>query len=260
LARLSSAGFIEGFYYVPRIDKALLAEYSEGVVALTGGLSGEIPHLILNVGLKQAEEAFLWYKEVFGDRFYAELNRHGLPEEDVVNDTLLGFCKTHGVPFVPANNAFYLDRSEAEAHDILLCVKDSEKKSTPVGRGRGFRYGMPNDRFHMASQAEMRRSFADLPEGFTHLERLLGRVEPFALSREVLLPKFEIPAEFVHPEDEQDGGKRGENAYLRHLTLEGAKRRYGSPWSEEIQERLDFELATIEKTGYPGYFLIVQDF
>ena len=260
LARLSSAGFIEGFYYVPRIDKPLLAQYSEGVVALTGGLSGEIPHLILNVGLKQAEEAFLWYKEVFGDRFYAELNRHGLPEEDVVNETLLGFCKTHGVPFVPANNAFYLDRSEAEAHDILLCVKDSEKKSTPVGRGRGFRYGMPNDRFHMASQAEMRKLFADLPEGFAHLEHLLGRVEPFALSREVLLPKFEIPAEFVHPEDEQDGGKRGENAYLRHLTLEGAKRRYGSSWSDEIQERLDFELATIEKTGYPGYFLIVQDF
>ena len=260
LAKLSSAGYIDGFYYVPRIDKDLLMQHTEGVVALTGGLSGEIPHLIANVGFKQAEEAFLWYKEVFGDRFYAELNRHGLPEEDAINDALLELCRKHNVPFVPANNAFYLDRTESEAHDILLCVKDSEKKATPIGRGRGFRYGMPNDRFHMTTTAEMRATFSDVPDGFLHLAALLERVETYSLAREVLLPKFDIPVEFESAEDAVDGGKRGENAYLRHLTYEGAKRRYGESLSEEIRERLDFELATIEKAGYPGYFLIVQDF
>ena len=259
LARLSSSAFIEGFYYVPRIDKELLAAHSEGVMCTTGGLYGEVPQLLLNVGEKQAEEAFLWYKEQFGEDFYAEINRHGLPEEDVINEALLRFCAQHGVKAIAANNAYYLDREESEAHDILLCVKENEKKATPIGRGRGFRYGFPNDQFYLPTRAEMAQRFADAPHLLDALQEISAKVENYALARDVLLPKFDIPSEFVHAEDAGDGGKRGENAFLRHLTLEGARARYGEI-TPEIQERLDFELATIERTGYPGYFLIVQDF
>ena len=259
LAKLSSAAFIDGFYYVPRIDKDLLTAHREGVLCTTGGLYGEVPSLILNVGEKQAEEAFLWYKEQFGEDFYAEINRHGLPEEDVINEVLLRFCQTHGVRAIAANNAFYIDQAESEAHDVLLCVKENEKKATPIGRGRGFRYGFPNDQFYLPTRTQMAERFADAPELLDALAEVSAKVENYPLAREVLLPKFDIPSDFIQPEDAEDGGKRGENAYLRHLAYEGAKGRY-SDITPEIQDRLDFELATIERTGYPGYFLIVQDF
>ena len=260
LAKLSSIAYIDGFYYVPRIDRDLLLAHKEGVMVTTGGIMGEVPQLILNVGEKQAEEAFLWWKAQFGADFYAEINRHGLPEEDAVNVVLQRFCAAHGVKAVAANNSFYLDEAQAEAHDILLCVKESEKKSTPIGRGRGFRYGFPNSKFYLTTQAEMRKRFADWPEAIANLAEILEKVENFGLARDVLLPAFEIPSEFVHPDDAVDGGKRGENAYLRHLTYVGAAKRWGDPVPAEIVERIDFELETIERTGYPGYFLIVQDF
>ena len=260
LAKLSSIAYIDGFYYVPRIDRDLLLAHKEGVMVTTGGIMGEVPQLILNVGEKQAEEAFLWWKAQFGADFYAEINRHGLPEEDAVNVVLQRFCAAHGVKAVAANNSFYLDEAQAEAHDILLCVKESEKKSTPIGRGRGFRYGFPNSKFYLTTQAEMRKRFADWPEALANLAEILEKVENFGLARDVLLPAFEIPSEFVHPDDAVDGGKRGENAYLRHLTYVGAAKRWGDPVPTEIVERIDFELETIERTGYPGYFLIVQDF
>lgn len=259
LAKMSSEGFINGFYYVPRIDKEMILQHKDDIIITTGGLQGEIPQLILNVGEKQAEEAFCWWHEQFGDDFYVELNRHNLPEEDRANDVLLQFAKKYGVKVFAANNTFYLDRKDAEAHDILLCVKEGEKKNTPIGRGRGFRYGFPNDEFYFKSQEEMKQLFADVPEAVENIAEILGKIEPFELAREVLLPAFDIPEEFRDAQDEEDGGKRGENAFLRHLTYEGAARRYDTI-TDEIRERLDFELETIANTGYPGYFLIVQDF
>src|SRR5690606_9592419 len=161
--------------------------------------------------------------------------------------------------YFAGNNSFYLDKVDAEAHDILLCVKEGQKKSTPIGRGRGFRYGFPNDEFYFKSPDEMKALFKDLPEAITTTQEIVDKIEPFVLEQEVLLPNFDIPADFVDPEDAKDKGIRGENAYLRHLTYEGAKKRYKTI-TDEIRERLDFELETIAKTGYPGYFLIVQDF
>ena len=263
LAKLASYANIEGFYYVPRIDKELLVQYKGDLIATTGGLWGEIPYLILNVGETQAEEAFLWWREQFGEDFYVELNRHGIPEEEKVNEVLLEFAKRYNVKYFAANNTYYNDKADAKAHDILLCVKDGELVEKPkkyIGkRGREFRYGFPNDEFYLKSPEEMKKLFADLPEAIICTQEIVDKCEAYKLAREVLLPKFDIPEEFKHPEDEEDGGKRGENAYLRHLTYEGAKKRY-KEITPEIQERLDFELATIEKTGYPGYFLIVQDF
>ncbi|NVJ86983.1 MAG: DNA polymerase III subunit alpha [Algoriphagus sp.] len=263
LAKLASYANIEGFYYVPRIDKQLLVQYKGDLIVTTGGLWGEIPFLILNVGETQAEEAFIWWKEQFGDDFYVELNRHGIPEEEKVNEVLLEFAKKYNVKYFAANNTYYNDKADAKAHDILLCVKDGELVEKPkkyVGkRGREFRYGFPNDEFYLKSPEEMKKLFADLPEAIECTQEIVDKCEAYKLAREVLLPKFDIPEEFKDPQDDIDGGKRGENAYLRHLTYEGAKKRY-SEITLEIQERLDFELETIERTGYPGYFLIVQDF
>ena len=263
LSKLSSIGFIEGSYYVPRIDREALSRHKEGLIVTTGSLSGEIPNLILNVGETQAEEAFVWWKEQFGEDFYVELNNHNLPEESAVNETLLRFAKKYDVTYFAANNNYYLDKKNAAAHDVLLCVKDNQLKETPIGRGRGFRYGFPNQEFYFKSPAEMQKIFSDMPEALENTNEIANKIESFKLGRDVLLPKFQIPVEFkdVRDEDPTDEGKgnRGENAYLKHLTYEGAKTRYPD-LSPEIKERIEFELSVMERMGFPGYFLIVSDF
>ncbi|SFS46242.1 DNA polymerase III subunit alpha [Lutibacter maritimus] len=260
LAKMSSLSHTEGFYYVPRIDKKIISEFKEDLIVLSGNLYGEIPSKILNVGENQAEEALIWWKEEFGDDFYLELMRHNQENENHVNDVLIEFSKKHNVKLVATNNTFYTTEVEADAHDILLCVKDGEKIATPKGRGRGYRYGLPNNEYYFKSQEQMKSLFKDIPEAITNIQEIVDKIEIYTLARDVLLPKFNIPQEFIHPQDAIDGGVRGENAYLKHLTFEGAKKRYGAVLDKETQERLDFELSIIEKTGYPGYFLIVWDF
>ncbi len=131
LAKLSSISFTQGFYYVPRIDRKTLIELKGDIIATTGGLWGEVPFLILNVGESQAEEAFVWWKEQFGEDFYIELNRHGIPEEDIVNETLIKFGEKYGVKAIASNNTYYTDKSDATTHDILLCVRDAESVNKP---------------------------------------------------------------------------------------------------------------------------------
>ena len=259
LAKMASIAYIDGFYYVPRIDKEVLKRYKEDLIVLSGNMYGEIPSKILNIGEKQAEEALLWWKNEFADDFYLELNDHGQENEKHVNEVLLSFSKKHQVKVVATNNTFYIENEDAKSHDILLCVKEGEKIDTPKGRGRGFRYGLPNDEYYFKTQEQMKELFRDHPESIINIQEIVDKVEIYKLSRDVLLPKFDIPEQFIHPEDEVDGGKRGENAYLRHLTYEGAKERYPE-LTDAIRERLDFELKIIKNTGYPGYFLIVEDF
>jgi DNA polymerase-3 subunit alpha len=249
LAKLSSYGYTEGLYGLyPRIDKELIEKYSEHVIALSGGLSGEIPNLILNVGEHQAEDALKWWLHVFEEDFYIELLRHNLEENVRVNEVLMRFANKYDVKVIAANDVFYLDQGEANAHDVLLCVKENELQSTPIGRGRGFRYGFPNQEFYFKSQEEMKKLFLDIPQAIENINELVNKIEPYQLDRDVLLPAFDIPQGFESEDD-----------YLRHLTYEGAKKRY-EEITPEIRERLDFELETIKNTGYPGYFLIVQDF
>ncbi|MDT0559678.1 DNA polymerase III subunit alpha [Ichthyenterobacterium sp. W332] len=259
LAKLSSAAFTEGFYYVPRIDKALIEHYKDDIIALTGNLYGEVPSKVLNVGEKQAEDALIWWKDTFGDDLYIELMRHNQEDENRVNPVLIEFSKKHNIKLIATNNTYYVEQENANAHDILLCVKDGEKQATPIGRGRGYRYGLPNQEYYFKSSEEMKALFRDIPEAIINIQDVVDKIEPFELARDVLLPAFDIPDEFKDNEDSLDGGKRGENAYLKHLAFEGAKKRYGDI-STEIKERLDFELSVIENTGYPGYFLIVEDF
>ncbi len=259
LAKMSSTAFVDGFYYVPRIDKEVIKQYKEDVIVLTGNLYGEVPNKVLNIGEKQAEEALQWWHQEFGDDLYIEIMRHNQEDENRVNQVLIQFAKKYDIKIVASNNTYYCEKEDANAHDILLCVKDGEKQATPIGRGRGYRYGLPNQEYYFKSQKEMKSLFKDLPDAIINIQDVIDKIAPFELARDVLLPAFDIPEEFQSEEDNIDGGKRGENAYLRHITYEGAKIRYGEI-TPEIDERLDFELKVIEKTGYPGYFLIVEDF
>ena len=257
LAKLTSAAYVDGFYYVPRIDRELVERYKEDLIVLSGNTYGEVPAKILNVGDRQAEEALQWWHDKFGDDFYIELMRHGEEGEDRANEVLIEFSRKYHIPLIATNNTYYTKKEEANAHDILLCVKEGEKQATPIGRGRGFRYGFPNQEYYFKSSEEMKKLFQDVPEAILNIQALVDKIEPFALARDVLLPKFDIPEEFQVSEDAD--GKKGENNYLKYLTYEGAKNRYKN-LTEEIKERIDFELEVIANTGYPGYFLIVQDF
>lgn len=259
LVKLASIAYTEGMYYVPRIDREVVEKYKDDLIVLTGSLSGEVPNLLLNVGEKQAEDALQWWHERFGDDLYVELMRHDQEDENRVNASLIKLAQKHGVKLVATNNTFYASESDAVTHDMLLCVRDGVLVDTPIGRGRGMRFGFENQQYYFKSAEEMKRKFADIPEAIESVAEIIEKIEPYTLAREVLLPAFDIPEEFRDPLDEEDGGKRGENAYLRHLTYTGAEKRYGTI-TDEIRERLDFELATVERTGYPGYFLIVQDF
>ena len=259
LAKLSSIAYTKGFYYVPRIDKNLILKYKKDIIVLSGNLYGEIPSKILNIGEKQAEDSLIWWKKNFGTDFYLEIMNHDQEDEKVVNKVIKRFSKVHDIKLIATNNNYYCEKQDANAHDILLCVKDGEKQSTPIGRGRGFRYGLPNHEYYYKSSDEMKSLFEDCPESIINIQEVVDKIETYSLFRDVLLPKFEIPSEFEDPNDLKDAGKRGENNYLRHLTFEGAKKRYVE-LTAELTERIDFELKTIEKTGYPGYFLIVEDF
>ena len=257
LAKMASIASTEGFYYVPRIDKKVVEQYKDDLIVLSGGMNGEVPSKLLNIGQKQAEEALLWWKQQFAEDFYIELMRHGQEDENRANTALIELSKKHGVKLIATNNTFYLEQKDANAHDILLCVKDGEKQTTPIGRGRGHRFGMPNQEYYYKSAEAMKALFTDVPEAILNIQEILDKVEVYTLEREILLPKFDIPEEF-QVEDDPDG-KKGENKYLRHLTYLGAEKKY-KEITDEVRERLDFELSIIEKTGYPGYFLIVQDF
>ncbi|WP_298892923.1 DNA polymerase III subunit alpha [uncultured Psychroserpens sp.] len=259
LAKLSSHAFVDGFYYLPRIDKKLIQQYKEDLICLTGNLYGEVPSKVLNIGENQAEDALIWWKQEFGEDLYVEVMRHNQEDENRVNPVLIKLAHKHDVKIVATNNTYYCKQKDANAHDILLCVKDGEKQSTPIGRGRGYRYGLPNQEYYFKSSEDMKTLFRDLPEAITNIQDVVDKVEAFELARDVLLPAFDIPDQFKDDADLADGGKRGENAYLKHLTYEGAKKRYDE-LTDDIKERLDFELSVIENTGYPGYFLIVEDF
>jgi DNA polymerase III subunit alpha len=259
LVKLASIAYTEGMYYVPRVDKSVIELYKEDLIVLTGSLAGEVPNMLLNIGEKQAEEALLWWHERFGSDLYVEIIRHGQEDEDRVNEALVRLAKKHGISLVAANNTYYASNGDAGTHDVLLCVRDGQLVETPKGRGRGNRFGLENEEYYFKSADEMKELFLDIPEAIESVAEILSKIEPYPLAREVLLPAFDIPQEFVDPQDAVDGGKRGENAYLRYLTYKGAEKRYEQV-TDDIRERLDFELATIERTGYPGYFLIVQDF
>jgi len=283
LSKLSSIGYIEGNYAgFPRIDKEVLLQYQEGLITTTGGVSSQIADLILNFGETQAEEAFLWWKNTFGDDFYIQLNRHGLEEENRVNKVLMGFAAKYGVKMIAAQDVFYVEKEEADLQDSLICIRDNEYQSTPKGYGRDKRFGFPNDEFYFKTQDEMVSRFSDIPEAIYNIKEVVDKIEEYSLHRDAMMPEFPIPEEFGTMDQYREkiteddlratfqhykkfGGYEKvlriklESDYLKFLTYENANKRYPE-LTDAISERIDFELDTIRQMGYPGYFLIVQDF
>ena len=252
LIKMCSKGYTDGFYYVPRVDKNIVKNYREGLIVLSGDKYGEISSKILNVGERQAEESLGWWKSTFNDDYYLELTRHGIDEDEILNQTLIKFSNDHDIKIVATNSTKYINKEDANAHDILLCVKDGEKQSTPIGKGRSFRYGLKNQEYYFKSSEEMNRLFEDIPEAISNISEIVAKVEFFDLNRDVLLPKFNIPDDFKSKTDDI------ENEYLRHITYRGALKIY-KKIDDYLKEKIDFELSVIKNSGYPGYFLIVQD-
>lgn len=249
LAKLCSVGFTEGYYYkFPRVDKEVIANYSEDLICLSGGQRGVLGDLILNKGEEYAEEELKWWMDTFGDDFYLEVMNHNLDEEHRVNAVFREFSAKYGVKLVATNNSFYLNKEDADAHDALICIDDGTLKSTPIGRGREFRYGFPNQEFYFKDTEGMIELFPDMPDAIANTQEIVDKIEVVKLARDVILPKFEIPEQFATEDD-----------FLRHLTYEGAKPRYPE-LTDEIRARIELELGIIKDMGFPGYFLIVQDF
>lgn len=256
LSTLCSLGFIDGLYSkFPRIDRELIRKHKEGIIATTCCIGAEVPQAIVHKGEEEAEKIFLEWLDIFGEDYYIELQRHniedidgtGMSQEDV-NQVLLKWSEKYNVPAIATNDSHYVEEEDFNAHDILLCINTGDLKSTPVGDGKGYRFGFPNSQFFFKTQAEMGQLFSDIPQVLDNTNLIVDKITPPELKRDILLPHFTLPEGFTD-----------QNEYLRHLAYEGARKRYGEITSE-ISERLDFELATIANTGYPGYFLIVQDF
>ncbi|MGB1315143.1 MAG: DNA polymerase III subunit alpha, partial [Chitinophagales bacterium] len=261
ISKLCSLGYIDGLYSKwPRIDLELLKQYKEGLIATTCCIGAIIPQTIIKKGVEAGEKVFKEYHDIFGDDFYVELQRHGienldgsgLSQEDV-NQVLIGFSEKYKVPLIATNDSHYVNEEDSNAHDILLCVNTGELQTTPIGKNenygaKGTRFGFPNSEFYFKTTAQMEALFKDVPQALDNTNIIVDQIETPELKRDVLLPAFEMPPEFKTQDD-----------YLRHLTYVGAKKRYGEI-TAEIEERLDFELSVIKESGYPGYFLIVQDF
>ena len=249
LAKICSTGFTEGYYYkFPRIDKEVIQAHKDDIICLSENTRGVLGDLILNKGEQFAEEELQWWMDTFGDDFYLEVINHGLDEEQRVNQVFKQFSQKYGVKLVATNNTFYIDQKDADAHDALICIDDGTLKSTPIGRGREYRYGFPNQEFWFKDTEAMIELFPEMPEAIANVQEIVDKIEEVKLARDVILPKFEIPEQFETEDD-----------FLRHLTYEGAKPRYPE-MTQEVQDRIELELGIIKDMGFPGYFLIVQDF
>lgn len=260
LVKLCSLGYMEGLYgKYPRIDKELIEQYHEGLIATTCCLGASVPKAILQNGEEAGEAEFLWWLKLFGDDFYVEFQRHGIPEQIKVNEVLVKLAKKYNVPIIASNDSHYVDEQDSNAHDILLCINTGEKQSTPTNkefsdddenRPKNTRFAFFNNQFFFKNTAQMTELFSDLPEAIENTQLIVDKVKPLKLEREILLPHFNVP-EAYH--DDQD-------AYLEHLTWKGAHERYLEGLTPEIEERIRFELFTIKTMGFAGYFLIVADF
>jgi DNA polymerase-3 subunit alpha len=288
LLKLVSLAYVEGFYYKPRIDKEILEKYSEGLIVSSACLGGEVPQHIMAGHLQDADDTIHWFKSVFGDDFYLELQRHPstMPEmrqsvyenQVLVNKEMLKLAEKHQVKLICTNDIHFINREDADAHDLLICLNTGKDLDDPSR----MRYTKQE---WFKTTAEMNALFADIPEALQNTQEIVDKVEQYDLNSSPIMPVFPIPEEFGNEDEYRSrfteamlreeftdewfnsiGGYdkvirvKFEADYLAHLTWKGASERYGEPFSEDVKERIEFELATIKKMGFPGYFLIVQDF
>ena len=249
LTALVSKGFLEGYYYKPRIDLDLLAAYHEGLIALSGCMSGMVASPLLKNDPERARAAAKTYLDIFGDRFYIEVMRHGMPEEEVINEGLVKIARELGIPIVATNDSHYLDQRDAPAHDVLLCI-GTGKTVSDTSRMKFY-----SDQFYVKSDAEMRELWSDLPEACDNTVAIANRVD-------IRIPEkiFHLPAYPVPPDGTQE---RSAEEYLRDICERGLIARYGAERAANdaaLRERFDYELRVINTMGFASYFLIVWDF
>ena len=288
LIKMVSKSWTEGFYYRPRIDRELLEEHKEGLIISSACLGGEVPRKIAAGDMEGAEETIQWYKKTFGDDYYLELQRHKatrpdadhttFPKQEEVNKVLLELGKKHDVKVIASNDVHFVNEEDADAHDRLICLSTGRDFDDP----NRMRYSKQE---WLKTTAEMNQVFGDHPETLSNTLEILDKVEEYSIDNPALMPFFPIDESFGTEEGykekysetdliekfgpaayERMGGYDKvirimlEGDYLRHLTYEGAHWRYGEELTQEITDRLDFELDTIINMGFPGYFLIVYDF
>ena len=251
LIKLVSTAWIKGFYYKPRIDKNLLEKYHEGLIASSACLAGEIPDQILQGSISGAEAALKWYLDVFGEDFYLEIQRHetydpeadrsAFPLQQKVIEAYKKISAKYNVKVIATNDVHFINAEDAEAHDRLICINTAKDIDDP----NRLRYSKQE---YLKSEEEMRAIFHDIPEAIDNVAALVAKVEKYKLDHNPIMPEYELPAGYTDKDE-----------YLRYLTSKGADERWGS-LTEEQKDRIDFELDTIAKMGFPGYFLIVQDF
>ena len=302
LIKIVSQSWTEGFYGRPRIDKELLEQHREGLIVCSACLGGEIPQKIMHGNIHAAEEAVLWFKQLFGEDYYLELQRHETHRADAdqtvykhqveVNKVLIELAHKHGIKIIATNDVHFVNEEDADAHDRLICLSTGKDLNDP----NRMRYTKQE---WMKTTAEMNQIFGDIPDALRNTLEIADKVEFYSIDSGPIMPTFNIPEEFGTEEEYRkkltekdlfDEFTRDENGnvvlsqadaeakikklggydklyrikleadYLAKLTYEGAKPRYGDPLSDEVKERLNFELHIMKTMGFPGYFLIVQDF
>lgn len=244
LVKLLTKAYLEGFYYKPRIDEELLAQYSQGLIGLSACLAGKIPKLILAKKMEQAEKAALRYQEIFGkDNFYLDIQHHpNSKEQEIVNKGLIAISKKYNIPLVATNDVHYLKSEDADAQDILMLINTGSDPNDPE------RLSLKADDFSMKNPEKMIEYFKDLPEAITNSQKIADSCNfQFELGK-VKLPTFEVPTGKL-PDD-----------YLTDLCFQGLEKRFGKNPPKKVIDRLNYELSVIKQTGFASYFLIVQDF
>ncbi|MHB1327667.1 MAG: DNA polymerase III subunit alpha [Gemmatimonadales bacterium] len=243
LIKLSSIGYTEGFYRRPRIDKEVLAQHSSGIVCLAACLSGEVALALRADRYDEAKRSAEWFSQTFGpEGFWLEIQDHGIPDEKKVLDGMLELSRDLGLPVVATNDAHYLRREDAEAHDVLLAIGTGADLDDPK------RFRFTGSETYVKSEAEMRKLFSNAPEAIDNTVTVANLCE-FDFEKRYFLPSFPRPPEYAD-----------DNDLLTALATQGATQRYGSPLPDPVAERLRYELGVIITAGYSGYFLIVQDF
>ena len=243
LAKLVSLGYTEGFYYKPRIDKEILEKYHEGLVCCSACLAGEVNQAILRNDMEEAKKVALWFKNVFGDDYYLEIQNNGIKEQVLVNQKLIELSRELDIPLVATNDAHYLKREDAYNHEVLLCIQTGKRMNYPD------RMRFETDELYVKSPEEMSEYFKNVPEAIENTVKIADKCNVEFEFGHTILPNYDVPEGYNTHFD-----------YLKKLCDDGLIKRYGKSISTEIQERANYELSVIEKMGYVDYFLIVWDY
>lgn len=243
LAKLVSLGYTEGFYYKPRIDKETLEQYHENLICCSACLAGEVNQAILKNNMEEAKKVALWFKKLFGEDYYLEIQNNGIKEQVLVNQKLIELSRELDIPLVATNDAHYLKREDAYNHEVLLCIQTGKKMSDED------RMKFETDELYVKSPEEMSDYFKNVPEAIENTVKIAEKCNVEFEFGHTILPNYDVPEEFETHYD-----------YLKKLCDDGIKNRYGENPTKEILERAEFEMNVINQMGYVDYFLIVWDY